>query len=322
MLSIDYLVSGGIITNYFCTSRCRHCLYRCSPSWPKDYMDKTVARAAFKICKEHGCSSVHVGGGEPFLNLKGLLGVLEAAKDTPVNIEYIETNSSWYVGHGNAVAILKEVRSFGADTLLVSASPFHLEFIPFGKVMGVVDACRKVGLNTFIWTQDFFSLFKRLDPAKRYSIKELEKVVGRKRLHDMIASYWIHPGGRALETFFADGMLLEEIFLKYSGGCRELADTSHFHVDLYGNYVPGLCSGLAIRVEDLGRPLNPERYPIISILYQEGVSGLYRHASAEGFRPAQKRYGSKCGLCFEMRKFFVDKGEYLSELAPVDHYRN
>jgi len=35
-LKIGRLASGGIITNYFCTSTCRHCLYNCSPRWEKN----------------------------------------------------------------------------------------------------------------------------------------------------------------------------------------------------------------------------------------------------------------------------------------------
>ena len=37
-LNIRRLRSGGIITNYFCTSRCGHCLYNCSPQWEKEYI--------------------------------------------------------------------------------------------------------------------------------------------------------------------------------------------------------------------------------------------------------------------------------------------
>lgn len=42
LFSIDRLQSGGVITNYTCTSRCAHCLYGCSPGWPKEYMDRDM----------------------------------------------------------------------------------------------------------------------------------------------------------------------------------------------------------------------------------------------------------------------------------------
>ena len=97
-LHISYLQSGGLITNYYCTSRCRHCLYGCSPSWPKEYIDKDTARMNFKKIKSLNCFSVHIGGGEPFLKADLLESVLEAASEEGIGIEYIETNSSWKRG--------------------------------------------------------------------------------------------------------------------------------------------------------------------------------------------------------------------------------
>ncbi|NLJ40831.1 MAG: radical SAM protein [Clostridiales bacterium] len=68
MLKINRLVSGGIITNYHCSSKCKHCSYSSSPEWPKDYMTKAMANEVFAILKRMGCNRVHIGGGEPFLN--------------------------------------------------------------------------------------------------------------------------------------------------------------------------------------------------------------------------------------------------------------
>ena len=36
---IDRLRSGGLISNYFCTSSCKHCLYYCSPQLDKLFID-------------------------------------------------------------------------------------------------------------------------------------------------------------------------------------------------------------------------------------------------------------------------------------------
>ncbi|MBW2207433.1 MAG: hypothetical protein JRG79_11030 [Deltaproteobacteria bacterium] len=41
-LVINGLISGGMITNYFCTSSCGHCLYSCSPKREKDYIESTT----------------------------------------------------------------------------------------------------------------------------------------------------------------------------------------------------------------------------------------------------------------------------------------
>ena len=93
-LKIGRLVSGGIITNYFCTSACRHCLYNCSPRWEKHYISVEAAEENFRTVKSLGCSAVHIGGGEPMLRPEELGVVLDAARRAGVSIDYVETNST------------------------------------------------------------------------------------------------------------------------------------------------------------------------------------------------------------------------------------
>jgi molybdenum cofactor biosynthesis enzyme MoaA len=108
-LSISRLISGGLITNYFCSSTCRHCLYRCSPRWPKDFISVETTRANLKTVRSLGCSSVHIGGGEPLLRPEGVVAVLEVAGEVGVHVEYVETNSSWYQNHEAACAVLEKL---------------------------------------------------------------------------------------------------------------------------------------------------------------------------------------------------------------------
>jgi hypothetical protein len=63
-IAINHLDSGGLITNYYCTYRCRHCLYGCSPGGKRNTLEKNVLKV-----KGLGCNSIHIGGGEPFLSL-------------------------------------------------------------------------------------------------------------------------------------------------------------------------------------------------------------------------------------------------------------
>jgi len=48
---IKRLVSGGIITNYFCTSKCRHCLYNCGPHREKRYIDHATAEENLRLVR-------------------------------------------------------------------------------------------------------------------------------------------------------------------------------------------------------------------------------------------------------------------------------
>lgn len=323
-LAIQALSSGGLITNYYCRSACRHCLYRCSPQWPKEYITPDVARQNLHVIRRLGCHSIHIGGGEPLLQPEALRQVLEVARESGVAVEYVETNSSWYRSHEAACAILEKLAGNGLETLLVSISPFHNEFIPFYKIKGVLTACREVGISVLPWISEFLSDLSVFDDRTTHRLEEYEQHFGAGYTAMLPQRYWISSGGRALETLgpYAPHHPVEEILEANRWGCGELANVSHFHIDLYGNYVPGLCAGLAIRREDLGAPLNPEFYPILSCLYTQGVGGLFAYAQDRyGVTPPAAEYASKCHLCYALRRVLVVEKDVNSiELQPYGHY--
>jgi hypothetical protein len=241
-----------------------------------------------------------------------------------VRIEYVETNSSWYQDRDSAAALLQAVKDRGLETLLVSISPFHNEYIPFQKVHGVIEACRLTGLAAFPWVSDFYQEVAAFDPSITHRLAEYQERFGADYLRQVPARYWIHFGGRAVKTF---APILETfdhaaILSRNRGGCRELQNVSHFHLDLFGNYIPGLCAGLAIRRDDLGSPLTADRYPLLVRLHEAGIHGLWELAREHGFQ-ASGTYLSKCHLCLEIRRYLVmDQGLALAELAPRGFYEN
>jgi len=324
-LNIRQLMSGGVITNYFCTSRCGHCLYNCSPQWEKEYITAETAEKTLQAVRSLGCHSVHIGGGEPLLRPNSLAAVLKIAHDLGVAVEYVETNSSWFKDSRSAVAFLTDLRARGLETLLVSISPFHNEHIPFFKVKGVIEAARHAGVGIFPWVTDFVSDLAQLDPYKTHSLTEFRDVYGRDYLLRVLERYWIHMGGRALKTY---GPLLgqksyQQILDESTANCySELSSTSHFHIDLFGNYIPGLCSGLAIAIQDLGQPLSDETYPLLTTLGRHGIRGLVKMAEEGlGYIPQKDLYINKCDLCTEVRTYMV-LNEYRDskELKPKEFY--
>jgi len=256
------------------------------------------------------------------LRMSTLLNILGIAHQERVRIDYVETNSSWFHDEETAIEQLFELKNAGLNTLLVSISPFHNEHIPFIKTKGVINACKKTGINVFPWIQELYPEIDSFNEDLPHSFDEYTNKFGPDYIKNIPGRYWMHFGGRAIETYKDLLPLnpLEEI-LNSSNGCLELTDTSHFHIDLFENYIPGLCSGFAIKSDDLGTYLDPEKYFLLNLLYQEGIKGFLDYAiQGFGFKP-EEFYLNKCHICLNIRKYLVSEKEvHLNELKPKEYY--
>ncbi len=324
-LSINRLASGGVITNYHCVSRCGHCLYNCSPKRGKAYLDGKVAGRIFRRIRSLGCRSVHIGGGEPLLNPPKLLEVVEAARNKGMGIDYVETNSAWFVDAEQADGVLTDLQQAGVGTLLVSISPFHNACIPYSKVMGVIEACRRTGMSVFPWVNAFVRDLTRLDVNRTHEMAEFEAAFGADYLERIPDRYWIHLGGRALKTFGSvyPKQPAEQVLDQSPRSCaRALGDTNHFHIDLHGHYIPGLCAGLAMDMDDLGGALPEGKYPLLEQLAATGIRGLFELAAdTYGYAPGSNGYVNHCDLCTDIRTYLwqLDEARF-AELAPGGFY--
>lgn len=323
--TIPPLRSGGIITNYNCPSACAHCLYASSPNRKSDYIliDRVLEIAA--ELKHRGIRSIHIGGGEPFLRLASLTEVIKSCIGEGILIQYVETNCAWFTSPEKAISILEALKKAGLSTLLISISPFHNSYIPFGKTQGVMEACRVTGMEVFPWVSGFTPDLRSFDPGQTHSLDEYREKFGSHYLREIPERYWITPRGRALYFLrpFLKESPAEEIISSHHGPCGELYDTSHFHVDLYGNYIPGLCSGFSVPIEALGQEVDPDRFPWIYAGMTEGIRGITELAYDKmGYRLKKDRYVSKCEICQEVRGAAVfDGGHQSPDLAPAGFYR-
>ena len=323
--AITHLQSGGLITNYFCTSRCRHCLYNAGPHWPKKYIDPETTEKNLRVVRELGCPAVHIGGGEPMLRPDELGMVLQTANRVGVSVDYVETNSSWYKGPETAKRTLVDLRYKGLRTLLISISPFHNEYIPFSRVTGVIEAARQAGVERFPWISEFISDLSEFDPHTSHSAQAYQQRFGQDYYLQVLRRYWVHLGGRALNAFrpYFKRKTYEQIMNENPDACHvELSDTSHFHIDLFGNYIPGLCAGLSIWRDDLGKSLDEGKYPILTTLFHSGIRALARMTQRQfGYTPNQNGYINKCDVCTEIRTFLVRQNyRESSELKPEKFY--
>ena len=322
-MQINYLSSGGIIANYQCPASCGHCLYGCSPKSEPGYITEATAEKICETLRRFGCYSVHIGGGEPFLNVDGLIALIRTLKQNGVEIQYIETNAAWITGDENKdKSTIFKVLEAGANCIMVSTDPFHVGFIPFWKPVALIRLLEKMNASHFIWQQHYLSLLNRLDSHKLYNSEELKEALGYDVISKCVLEYGMCFNGRALNLLRKIGVKKPINEFLSLGPCRELHCTEHFHIDFNGRYIPPGCTGMGVLTEDLGNKLNLEKYPILSRLLDGGINSLLEYTLSHGYTPSLNGYVSKCELCFSIRKHFMQSDTVLyQDLTPISFYQ-
>jgi hypothetical protein len=115
------------------------------------------------------------------------------------------------------------------------------------------------------------------------------------------------PQGRAADTL-AEYLPSTEVPV---GRCRrveEFAVRDSTYMQIFPDGWIPLCAGIAIgntndaSVSDILRGYDPAQHPILNILLDKGVKGLFDLAVEKGYRPIE-RYVSECHVCFSVRRF-------------------
>ncbi|MCL2832300.1 MAG: radical SAM protein [Treponema sp.] len=310
------LVHGGIMVNYRCNASCRHCLYACSPTRRQGYVTEEKFSKICDLLILGKIESVHIGGGEPFLDFKGLLNIVRILAQSGIPLDYIETNAFW--AHSESCnKQIKILKDLDVRALCISVDPFHAEYVPWGNAVDLAAVCEDAGMDYFLWKQEFIKPLSRLDRKRTHTRQEMEFTLSAGYIGSTASAYRIQLGGRAVnidEEFRPRKPLTE---LLNSEPCSCLTSTSHFHADLDGYFIPPGCTGLRLPLqefidgtwkENTGKTGSRLKYPIYSALYNGGIAALYRLAVPQGFAADNKGYPSKCNLCFHIREFLAGKG--------------
>ena len=321
MRKISNLRHGGIMVNYECNAACRHCLYACSPDRSGGYISQKNAEELCKLLDKAGCHSVHIGGGEPFLDFDGLIMVLETAKKYGIQVEYIETNGFWAAESEKAKQYLKALLKVGADTLCISLDPFHAEYVPFALPLELTKICRETGFGYFLWQERFLHSLAQVAPNKPHNRTALEEQISPSYIIDTANRYGIGIGGRAVNIEMEYGKAKPTEALASNSSCRKLMSTDHFHVDLNVNFIPPGCTGFVIPLAELIDGLKDGKYQAYEALLSGGVAALLEYAKGKGFVP-KAEYTSSCTMCFFIRKWLsenancpeLDKEHYTASL--------
>jgi len=315
---IGPLLGGGLNLSWRCPSRCRHCLYGCGPH--RAAPDEGRLEAALDLLAERAPQArLHIGGGEPFLHRELLERAVAGLQRRGLVLEYVETNASWAKDRAGTEEALRRLADVGLTCLLVSVSPFHAEFVPPARTLSLAEAAQRLlPGGAFLWVPGFLPDLaaeprdERLDLEGRIAERGAEWALGLAGRYGLIAA------GRAGRYLHTHGRRVPWRDLLGEGPCtRRLCDTSHFHVDLQGRYVPGLCAGLALPLAEVPGEVDLGRYPVLAALARDGVAGVVALAREAGFEP-EPTYAAACDLCQAARVALFPQGH--AELSPPGFY--
>lgn len=329
-------ISGGLLLSYKCNSKCRHCMYACSPRWKADWIDRKEAEKvlvqltnAFNRKYPPGYSGVgvnvglHFTGGEPFLNYDLLLDLTETARNLQMPSLFVETNCFWSTDNETTKEKLEELRDAGLCGILISVNPFVLEYVPFERTLRTISMSRKVfGGNVMVYQELFFRQFRSLGIKATLSFEEYLQKAGSESLSHVE----LIPMGRACYELghFYQKNPAETYF---NSSCKEeLTRSWHIHVDNYYNYMTGYCGGITLgdarHLDEICKGLELDDHPILAkLVAPNGMEKLFKLGKKEyGYKQLKDGYVSKCHLCLDIRKHITKKTHEYKELKPLHLY--
>ena len=286
--------------------------------------EEMIDRTMSALSKERQLDGIHFGGGECTLFFDRLIYAIRSAIRHGVRIDYLETNGGWCIDDKTAIDGFQRLRDAGLPGVLISASLFHLEFIPIGITKTAIRAANKVFGGAFVWTGEVLRLMERLpDHSRKYPLQESCRHLGVNpadgtlwRIHS-----YLNPCGRAARTL-VEGVKKHQPQKFEGDACgRAFQATSHFHIDPHGNLFTGHCPGISVaNIENLHPKIDEQTAPFFTALCKGGpVEAWERHAPE--FEPDATGYIGKCHFCLELRRHLFEQGRF-SELRPAEMYRN
>lgn len=311
--------------SYYCSNACRHCLYRCSPKRPDEWITPEMTDRILSVLKREPLYDIHLAGGEATVRFDLLLETTRACKAKEVNLSYLETNAFWCKDRDETQAKFQELKKAGMPGILVSASPFHNEFTPFTYTQNAVEAGREVfgHHNVLVWLPSIYDALAQMpNPDKPHSLKEFCKFFGMTQWDPKLPQcYNLIPGGRAVEALRRCYPLLPASTFRKDRCNERLISTSHFHIDLYGDLFTGSCAGLSAgNVDNLHPQITSESFPVLHTLMKSGPCTLMKMAQSEhNYEEREEGYAGKCDLCYDVRKHLAKNGAFPS-LKPADYY--
>ncbi|MBI9068283.1 MAG: radical SAM protein [Salinivirgaceae bacterium] len=320
---VNKLQSGGLMTNYQCSVRCAHCRHNASPERNGGFISEEMTAKILTKLEEFGCNSIHIEGGEPFLFPEELLRTVKQINESKIHLEHIVTNSSWYQNQKDTKNLLKQLQQNGLRRLLLKVGPFQNESIPLKKVQNVAQVAEQLGINSIIWDNEIYPDVAAFDNTKTHTLKKYIKTYGDGYMKKLAECFNVTFAGRSFAAYekFLEKYSVCDLLLQNNGCHNDFPTETHFHVDLFGNFIFSHTNGVTINIDDLGKEIDPKKYPYLTILLNGGIKSLYKLASTKYDFYPKSTYISKCHLCYDIRSFLVtQKGIDSPDLQPLEFY--
>lgn len=313
---------ASLLFTYRCTIACKHCLFNCSPSKPSIH---TSLPDAMEYLHQLQATDrvIHIAGGEAMIFYSQMLEICRTAAKEGVAPHFIETNASFATSNQVTRDRLLELRDAGVLGLLISADPYHQQFVPPANY----HRCFRTAVEVFgRWNVAGADL----------SIAQLNELRGISADEEKLADYTLaHPSmlvGRAgdvLSAYFQDRSVDDLLDPMWHGGqgridCRQEFDPEtmwEIHIDPYGNIQT--CCGIIVG-NAKETPL-PElmasgflgRSRVVDAVHSGGPRALLELAVSLGYQ-ARPGYSQKCGLCWEVRQFL--RPHFRQTIGPDEIY--
>jgi len=264
---------------------------------------------------------VHITGGEPFLKFDLLLRVTEIAYQYGLPGLFVETNCFWCRDDDTARDMLWRLQEAGLAGILISANPFVVEYVPFERIERAARIGREIfgQQNTMIYQMLFFEQFQRMSLRGRLPFDEYLRGGA-----SGLAYMELLPQGRV--SYKLAHLYRRFPVRRFFGqSCRrDLIRDWHIHIDNYGNYLPGYCSGLSLGdardLDALCAGINLDERPVLRALLND-LRALYELGRAYGYEERREGYISKCHLCLDVRRYLVTR-DVFPELQPREFYEH